>query len=220
MNIEEIVRARHSVREFSDQKIEGEVLQSLKDEAIACQNESGLRFEVITNEENAFGKSKYGNFKNCRNYIVIIGDKREVILDERAGYFGEKLVLKAQELGLNSCWVALTFNKNYVPCEMEKHEKIIIVIAIGYGKSNGTEHKSKSFSEVSKTTDVPEWYKQGVEFALLAPTALNQQKFRFILKDDNKVLLKAGLGVYTKLDLGIVKYHFELGAGTENFEWV
>ncbi len=24
---------------------------------------------------------------------------------------------------------------------------------------------------------------------------------------------------YTQLDLGIAKYHFEVGAGKENFEW-
>lgn len=27
------------------------------------------------------------------------------------------------------------------------------------------------------------------------------------------------MGFCTKIDLGIVKYHFEIGAGKENFEW-
>ena len=60
--------------------------------------------------------------------------------------------------------------------------------------------------------------KKGVEAALLAPTAVNQQKF-YLTLDGNKVKAKAGLGPCAKMDLGIVKYHFELGAGKENFEW-
>ena len=58
-----------------------------------------------------------------------------------------------------------------------------------------------------------------VACALLAPTAINQQKFKFSLHDGNKVSVKAGLGFYSKVDLGIVKYHFEIGAGVKNFEW-
>ena len=65
---------------------------------------------------------------------------------------------------------------------------------------------------------VPDWFGRGVEAALLAPTAMNQQKFLFTL-DGSKVSSKAGMGFYTKLDLGIVKYHFEIGAGRENFRW-
>ena len=65
---------------------------------------------------------------------------------------------------------------------------------------------------------MPDWFKSGVEAELLAPTAMNQQKFLFSF-DGNRVSAKAGMGFYTKVDLGIVKYHFEVGAGTENFEW-
>ena len=64
----------------------------------------------------------------------------------------------------------------------------------------------------------PEWFQKGVEAALLAPTAMNQQKFLFRL-DKNMVSVKAGFGLYTKIDMGIVKYHFEIGAGKENFQW-
>jgi hypothetical protein len=55
----------------------------------------------------------------------------------------------------------------------------------------------------------------GVEAALLAPTAVNQQKFEFILHDDNRVeaIAKFSLIGYAHLDLGIAKYHFEVGAG-------
>ena len=83
----------------------------------------------------------------------------------------------------------------------------------------GVEHKSKSAEVVSNISDsTPKWFNDGVRAALLAPTAMNQQKFTLTYAD-GKVVAKAGFGFYTKLDLGIVKYHFEIGAGKENFEW-
>ena len=63
--------------------------------------------------------------------------------------------------------------------------------------------------------------------ALLAPTAINQQKFSFEYiqpHGDNIHKVKANKGFsmvgYTQMDLGIAKLHFEIGAGKENFEWV
>ena len=220
-NLENIVKSRHSVRKYTDKKIEGEVLEELKSIIDECNQEGQLNIELVVNEEKAFGKSHYGNFQNCKNYIVMIGDKKDKKIDEKCGYYGEKIVIRAQELGLNTCWVALTYNKSEVPCKLEDNEKIVIVIATGYGVNGGTAHKGKSFENVSKTIDnVPDWYKKGIEYALLAPTAINQQKFKFELKKVNEVSLKAsGIGPCTKIDLGIVKYHFELGAGKDNFKW-
>ncbi len=220
-NIESVVKSRHSVRSYKDQKIEGEVLNELQKEIQKCSEESGLNIKLVLNEEKAFGKTHYGSFDNCKNYIVIMGEKNRKDLDEASGYYGEKIVLKAQEIGLNTCWTKLTYNKAEVPCTFNENEKISIVIAIGYGKVSGVNHKSKEFSAVSKTIEnVPDWYKKGVEFALYAPTALNQQKFKFELKGSDEVSLKTeGLGLCTKIDLGIVKYHFELGAGLDNFKW-
>ena len=129
------------------------------------------------------------------------------------------LVLKAQELGLNTCWVALTHGKS--KAAVSAGEKEVIIISLGYGKNQGVAHRGKSASDVcSLTSDTPEWYKRGIESALLAPTAINQQKFRFE-RNGNRVTAKTGLiGTCLKIDLGIVKCHFEIGAGKENFEWV
>ena len=124
-----------------------------------------------------------------------------------------------QELGLNSCWVAGTYSKSSVKVNINKDEKLVCIIAVGYGENSGYSRKSKSFDDVSISKEVPEWYKKGIEYALLAPTAINQQKFKFELLDNNVVSVKAGIGPMTKIDLGIVKYHFELGAGKDNFKW-
>ena len=220
---EEIIKGRHSVREYLEKNIEGEVLDNLQSVIKECNEESGLRIELVLNEPYAFGRYIFNNFENCNNYIVIMGKKDDKDAQEKAGYYGEKIVLKAQELGLNTCWVALTYNKKYIPCVMNNDEKRIIVIAIGYGKNLGLPHEIKSFDDVVKQSysAISNWFDRGVEYALYAPTAMNQQKFVFELKGSKEVSAKvSGIGACTKIDLGIVKYHFELGAGKENFNWV
>ena len=137
------------------------------------------------------------------------------------GYYGEKLVLLAQTLGLNTCWVAMTFSKRATKgkCVIKKGEKLVCVLALGYGTNQGITHKIKDIKDVCKDeTNMPDWYKRGIEAALLAPTAMNQQKFEFS-REDNVVSVKATGGFYSKVDLGIVKYHFEVGAKKDNFTW-
>lgn len=182
--------------------------------------ESGLHIQLVRNEPKAFDglMAHYGKFIGVTNYIAMIG-KKGPDLEEKCGYYGERLVLKAQQMGLNTCWVAMTYSKIKTAFRIDDGEKLCIVISIGYGKNQGSAHKVKTADEVVKGDGAqPEWFRAGVEAALLAPTAMNQQKFTFALSG-NRVSVKAGIGFYTKIDLGIVKYHFEAGAGTEHFVW-
>lgn len=220
MEIMEAVKARHSVRQYMDKPIEKEILDELRKEIDKCNKEGNLNIQLVTDEPKAFDSfmAHYGKFSGVSNYIALIGAKSDK-LDELCGYYGERLVLKAQQLGLNSCWVAMTYKKIPGAFKVGKGEKLTVVISIGYGKVSGEEHKSKSAEAVSNVgADSPEWFKNGVEAALLAPTAMNQQKFK-LTQNGNKVSAKAGTGFYSKVDLGIVKYHFELGAGEGSFEW-
>lgn len=214
----ELMQSRHSVRSYLDRPIEDEKKELLRAKVEQVNSESGLHIQLFTDEPKCFNVSKpgYGIFKDCRNYFAMVGPKGE---DEKIGYYGEILVLYAQELGLNTCWAAMSYKKGGVTVEKEKNEKLHIVIALGYGETQGHERKTKSVSEISDADDSsPEWFINGVKAAQLAPTAINQQRFR-ITHNGNKVTAKAGLFVYAKMDLGIVKYHFELGAGKGNFEW-
>ena len=220
MNVTELIKRRHSVRQYRNEPIAEETLRLLLEEIELCNKESGLNIQLVTNEPKAFSgrMAKYGKFENVSNYIALVGKKTKD-LDELCGYYGERIVLKAQELGLNTCWVALTYTKVPEAYEVRRGEKLTVVISVGYGRHRGLPRKSKSLSEVSNAEEVKtEWFTRGVEAALLAPTAMNQQKFSFTLTPDG-VIAKAGIGFYTKMDLGIAKYHFELGAGRENFTW-
>lgn len=224
MEIIEAIRNRHSVRHYNEKDIEPEKNDKLNELINQYNTESDLHIQLITNEPRSFGESimaRYGKFSGVKNYFAMIG-KRGEQLDPLVGYYGEKLVLEAQMMGLNTCWVGLSYKKISNVLNIANNEKLVCVIAVGYGANQGVAHNSKSPNKVS-TTDVrqaPIWYQRGITSALLAPTAINQQKFRFTLHEDNKVSVKAGIGFYSKVDLGIVKYHFEVGAGVENFEWI
>lgn len=213
MDILELMKKRHSVRQYTSKNIEPEKRAELTGLAKKCSNESGLDFQILFDEPKCFNSflSKMSRFKGCENYIAIIGSANDPEAEEKAGYYGEKLVLKAQELGLNTCWVALTHGKS--AAKIGPGEKQIIVIALGYGANQGAPRKSKDAAAVSSVADgMPDWYARGIEAALLAPTAVNQQKFHFTLQGD-VVKAEPGKGAYTMLDLGIVKYHFEAASG-------
>ena len=88
------------------------------------------------------------------------------------------------------------------------------MISIGYGIDAGTKHKSKPLTKLCAVPEeeMPLWFRNGVKAAMMAPTAMNQQKFMISLDKDEPVIT-AGRGPMTKLDLGIVKYNFEAASG-------
>lgn len=222
MTIIEAMKERHSVRSYKPVAIPRDLTERLQNEIDDCNHEGGLHIQLVTGEPKAFDglMAHYGKFSGVTNYIALIG-KKSADLDERVGYYGERLVLLAQSLGLNTCWVAMTFSKGTTKkhCTIEKGEKLVVVLALGYGATQGVPHQSKSPADVTNETDgMPEWFKSGIEAALLAPTAMNQQKFRFT-RNGTTVKAESLGGFYSSVDLGIVKYHFELGAGKDNFRF-
>lgn len=219
----EAISARHSVRRYLDKPIPGDILEVLEDKVREINEDGGLHVQLVTDEPKAFGGiMAYGQFSGVSNYFVMAGPKGDG-LDERIGYFGEKLVLLAQELGLNTCWAGLSYNKIPGTYALEEGEKIACYIALGYGKTQGVSHRIERVEDVSNAgDDSPAWFLEGVKAALLAPTAVNQQKFFIKYLGDGKVSIRRQFSLigYTEMDLGIVRLHFEIGAGRDNFEWV
>lgn len=216
MDIKTLIKERHSVRQYMDKPIEDEKRTVLDELAAECNTESGLNIQVIYDDPDCFNTllAHYGKFKNANNYIAIVGNKRIENLDEKCGYYGQKMVLKAQELGLNTCWVGGTFSKGKCHADKEAGEKIICVIALGYGENQGVKHKSKPVSKLCNVAeeDMPNWFKNGMVAAMRAPTSLNQQKFYVTLNGDD-VIITAQKAVFARVDLGIVKYNFEAVTG-------
>ncbi len=237
MTLLEAIQQRHSVRKYKDIPLEQSAVDALRKKIDECNEQGNLHIQLVTDERKAFtGMLAYGKFSGVNSYLVMVGPSTGSgtvshlkSLDERIGYYGEQLVLYAQTLGLNTCWVGLSYRKTDA-YEVKSGEKLACMIAIGYGETQGVSHKTKSIQQLSNATDdTPEWFRNGVEAARLAPTAINQQKFRFEYiaptsaspSQVAKVEAHKGFSMvgYTHMDLGIAKLHFEIGAGIDNFTW-
>ncbi len=222
MDILQAIEQRHSVRSYLDTPIPAEAVTALMQEIHSCNMEHDTHIQLVTNEPKAFDgmMAHYGKFSGVRNYIALIG-KKGPQLDQTLGYLGERIALKAQMLGLNTCWVAMSFSKGTVKkgCTINKGEKLVCVLSLGYGATQGVPHKSKTMEQVTEGSQMLEpWFAHAMEAVLLAPTAMNQQKFLFSC-DGDKVSAKSTGGFYSQVDLGIAKYHFEVGCDGYPFRW-
>lgn len=219
MTIAEAMKNRHMVRKYKDIRLSGEIAEKLKARIEENNRSYNLGIKLMVNDEKAVGTIfKLIFTKGVKNYFIMAGDEAGVPgLEERLGYCGADLMLYAQSLGLNSWYVGGMFNHGVE--QFVKGKKVIGIIAVGHGRMQGIPHKSKNADDVSKYQGiVPPWFLKGVEASLIAPTAYNKQDY-FITGDGNKVKFENSNGVYTGANRGLVKYHFELGAGKENFNW-
>lgn len=209
----ELMRERHSVRQYTDLPIPQDVREKLLTEMTRLNRESGLHMQLFFDEPECFDSAMahYGKFTGVRNYLAIVG-KKSADLEEKSGYYGEKIVLLAQSLGLNSCWVGLTHGKSHA--EIGRGEKQVIVVSLGYGEDQGVTRKTKTIEQLCQVAgEMPDWFRAGMEGALLAPTAVNQQKFLITWDGQDLAARVNGRGFFSKTDLGIVKCHFELASG-------
>lgn len=217
MTILEAIKERHSVRKYQDKPITMDDRAELNDYCAQYNAESGLHMQIRYDDPEGFDSklAHYGSFENVKNYIILAGPDCPDF-EEKCGYYGERMVIRAQMMGLNTCWAALTFNKKMVKKLIPEGERFCMVIALGYGQTQGVAHKGKSVKDVlTAEGELPRWLKIGVSSALMAPTAMNQQKFNIAWKDDEVTIKETGFGPYRKVDLGIVKYHFKVASGHE-----
>ncbi len=216
MEIKEAIRERHSVRHYRETPIEKEHADRISALIRECNEESGLNMQLVLDDPACFDTflAHYGWLRNARNYIAIVGSKSRGDLDEIGGYYGQKIVLEAQMMGLNTCWVAGTFSKGKCKASVADDERIVCVIAIGYGENSGKPHRSKPVGKLCNVPekDMPDWFKEGLDAALQAPTAINQQNFHITLENDEPVITAKNVPL-AKIDLGIVKYNFEAASG-------
>lgn len=217
MELLEVMKQRHSVRQYTNRPIEAEKRTALNRLTEEINREAGLHIQIVYDEPKCFDSlmAHYGKFKGVANYIALVG-KKSAQTEVALGYYGEQLVLKAQELGMNTCWVALTHGKSRAV--IRKGEKLVCLIALGYGATQGVPHTCKPLQTLCSAPEpMPEWFRNGMNAALLAPTAMNQQKFHFELLPDETVKVTCGKGFYTKLDMGIVQYHFDAVSQRKSF---
>lgn len=221
ITLQEAIKSRHSIRSYLSKPITEDIRKELNAEIDACNQEGNLHIQLVTEERKAFSSmlAHYGKFSGVENYLVMAG-KTDADLAGRIGYYGERIVLNAQMMGLNTCWVALTYSKGSMKknIQLQKNEKVVCVISLGYGTVQGTDHHTKPVNELYHSEgDVPQWFMNGMNAVMLAPTAMNQQKFLFTYSNDIVTAKSLG-GPYSDIDLGIVKFHFDCGSEKHIFQ--
>lgn len=219
MTVQEAIKERHMVRKYLDKPIPDEVSTKLRKRLDEDNRASGLKLTLVTGSADGLGSMTKLISKNVKNYIILAGPDKSN-LDEMLGFWGADAMLFAQTIGLNSWWVGGMFNAKGAAKHLpENGLRINGVIAVGYGATQGVPHKSKTAADISSYNGAaPQWFHDGVAALLLAPTALNKQAYH-VHGNGNKVTLTCDSGHFSGIDLGIGKYHFEAGAGKENFEW-
>lgn len=213
MSYIDAIKNRHSVRNYRADSIEDKKIEKIEALITELNNEGSLHLQFIKDAGKTYNKllNKAMGLASAPSVIACVGVD-DGTLDQRIGYYGEKLVLDLQEMGLNTCWAG-TFNQKNIGAEVKDGERLVISIAVGYGQDNGKPHKSKSAEAVIDAKgDRPYWFNRGVEMALLAPTAINQQKFQIRLNEDESVDFIDKGGPFSKVDIGIVMRHFEIGS--------
>lgn len=219
MTIKEAMQERHMVRKYIDKPIPSDLVEKLNARIAENNQTYSLSLSLVTGNADGLGALAKMLGKGVKNYIVLAGPD-SADLDEKLGYCGADMILYAQTLGLNTWWVGGMYNAKGAQKNMNSGAVHINgVLAIGYGQTQGVPHKSKTTAEISSYKGTaPQWFIDGVNALLLAPTALNKQAFT-VRGDGNKVYLTCDSGHFAGIDLGIGKYHFEVGAGKDNFEW-
>lgn len=214
MDFKEAIKKRHVVRRYRDEELDSETVSALRKRVEEDNEKYQVHVKLETEDSSALNLMGKLASKNAVNYFIMSG-KESADLNERLGYVGADLMLYAQTLGLNTWWIGGTFSKKNVKRKVP-NQKVIGIIVVGYGETAGKRHKQKDVEAVSSYEgETPDWFVAGVNAALLAPTAFGKQNF-LISGKGQKVALKCDT---CGEDLGLVKYHFELGAGKENFEW-
>ena len=209
MDFKEAIKKRHVVRRYRDEELDSETVSALRKRVEEDNEKYQVHVKLETEDSSALNLMGKLASKNAVNYFIMSG-KESADLNERLGYVGADLTL-----GLNTWWIGGTFSKKNVERKVP-NQKVIGIIVVGYGETAGKRHKQKDVEAVSSYEgETPDWFVAGVNAALLAPTAFGKQNF-LISGKGQKVALKCDT---CGEDLGLVKYHFELGAGKENFEW-
>ena len=230
MDVIQAIESRISCRAFTGQQVEREKFDALVAEAARINEETGLHFQVYGPREDgtAIDMSNKMFAANPPCYAALVA-RKDPIEEEKLGYYGEKFVLGAAMMGLATCWVASTYDRETTRVELAEGEVLHDVVPIGYAPAKipfkqrticaGIRRRSKALEDLYRGPvplgEAPEWIRACIDAVWKAPSAINEQPVVFVQDEvDGPVraeLIRVKTGMeYT--DLGIAKYHFEVAA--------
>lgn len=224
MTLSEAIFTRTSCRTYSSRPISPAQRQQLEKTIYQCNRWAGLHIQLFCDRPepfSAFFKS-WGRIKGASNYLVFAGPAEDPDLEEKCGYYGEEVILTAQTMGLRTCWVGGTYDKESCLCHLEEGEELICIAAIGYpAPAKEKESICKPMEELTaELEDAPQWFRDGMAAVQRSPSAMNRQGYCFTYRKDGTVRVRlSGTGSFALVDLGIAKRHFEFGAHGGEWTW-
>ncbi|MCQ2792760.1 MAG: hypothetical protein MJ208_04495 [Bacilli bacterium] len=197
------LESRHSVRKYLDKAIEDDKKQIITDLIEKINQEHGTKFAVFFDKLEAFKSILGHSIKGCKNIIIFYHtDANE------AGYYSAEVLLKLHELGLNSCYVGLTYKKKIF---LRDDVDIQCALAFGYGANQGQPHTNHNINKLlTYEGDKPEKLDIVVKAALSAPTAMNRQRFKIVVENNEIVPILTSKGPFAEFDFGIIRYYVDL----------
>jgi len=231
LTLKQAIDVRISRRSYINKPLIREQVELIQNVIDSVNEKYNLSIQLITGNGEAFSKfsKSYGMFSGVQNYIALIGKSNDENLMEKIGLAGEEIVLNATCLGLGTCWVGGTYDKESCKCELNEYESISCLITVGETLDKQTLkektmrkliHLSTKKIEELITSDVklPEWIEECMVAVQKAPSAINKQPVKFEYKNGILTAFVDNPNNYQGMDLGIAKYHFNCVAYIGEFE--
>ncbi len=224
---------RNSRRRYTGESLEEDILQRLE---FVCENYNpipGARSVLVRSPPDGVYKGAigtYGAVKGAPHFIAFIGDMKAPHVQEAIGYQGEGIILEATSQGLGTCWIAGFYRPEIVEqvIDITNNEQVLAITPIGHVFESKTrmeqtmtrligaqQRKELSQILILGSEQPSGWILRAIDAARLAPSAINRQPWRFMVKNGIVSISAKTNGsqkISPRLDCGIAMQHFSLGA--------
>lgn len=232
MNLKKAVNERTSRRTYLNTEIPPLAIEKILNAIWECNKSGNLNIQLVLDNADGIGsiRKTYGIITGAKNYIALIGEKENNKVDEMLGYYGESLVLLATELGLGTCWVGGTFDKDVCNCKISENEELKCIIVFGNVAIKNSvkelllrktiKRKSKEIKDMIVSIETPpNWVVEGMKCVVKAPSTKNRQPVKFYYSGGAVSAKIQEKNTFTYIDLGIAKLHFKIGAKQGNWDF-
>jgi hypothetical protein len=226
MDLMNAINIRHSRRAYDGKSLPLETAIKLHDFAAEYSKVPGVDIRFVPNNGNAFNgiTKSYGFFTGVNNYFFLVRNKDNPKSSVKLGYYGELLVLRCTELGLDTCWVGVSYAARELAQYIEDDQVVECAITVGNSPKRQTfqEHllhvlfPPRSNLYESEVDNPPDWFLSGMAAVAKAPSLYNRHSPHFIYHKDGTVSVSSKpleSESLNGIDLGIARLHFEIGSG-------
>ncbi len=208
--VQDTIRDRISVRGYEHREISPEIIAKVNGFMHRIPNlfDTQIRLEILqisSLEKDEF--LKLGSYSVIRgtNTFLVAGMPKVKMNLVNAGYVMEQVVLFAQALGLGSCWLASTFNREAFikAMQLQGNEVMPVIISLGYPQKGidmiggifrtlANSRTRKAWKELFYQNDFfstlnnenTDPFADALEMVRMSPSAVNHQPWRIVRQAD------------------------------------